>query len=72
MNIMACLEPYYLCTKLWFKHIYLTSIEKKVLTIYTHLSRFCFLGATKVLAPNVWANENSTVDTRSGISNSGP
>ena len=41
----------------WFKHIYFTSIEKQVLTTYTNLSRFCFLGTTPVLAPNVWANE---------------
>ena len=42
---------------LTFKHIYFTSIEKQVLTTYTNLSRFCFLGTTPVLAPNVWANE---------------
>ena len=42
-----------------FKHIYFTSIEKQVLTTYTNLSRFCFLGTTPVLAPNVWANEKS-------------
>ena len=40
-----------------FKHIYSTSIEKQVLTTYTNLSRFCFLGTTPVLTPNVWANE---------------
>ena len=40
-----------------FKHIYFTSIEKQVLTTYTNLSRFCFLGTTPVLAPNVWSNE---------------
>ena len=40
-----------------FKQIYFTSIEKQVLTTYTNLSRFCFLGTTPVLAPNVWANE---------------
>ena len=41
-----------------FKHIYFTSIEEKqVLTTYTNLSRFCFLGTTPVLAPNVWAND---------------
>ena len=34
-----------------------------VLTTYTYLSRFCFLGTTPVLAPNVWANEN-TNETR--------
>ena len=32
-------------------------MEKQVLTTYTNLSRFCFLGTTPVLAPNVWANE---------------
>ena len=42
-----------------FKHIYFTSIEKQVLTTYFNLSRFCFLGTTPVLAPNVWANEKS-------------
>ena len=42
-----------------FKHIYFTSIEKQVLTTSTNLSRFCFLGTTPVLAPNVWANEKS-------------
>ena len=42
-----------------FKHIYFTSTEKQVLTTYTDLSRFCFLGTTPVLAPNVWANEKS-------------
>ena len=42
-----------------FKHIYFTSIEKQVLTTYTNLSRFCFLGSTPVLAPNVWADEKS-------------
>ena len=41
----------------WFKHIYFTSIEKQVLTTYTNLSGFCFLGTAPVLAPNVWANE---------------
>ena len=40
-----------------FKHIYFTSIEKQVLTTYTNLSPFCFLGTAPVLAPNVWANE---------------
>ena len=40
-----------------FKHVYFTSIEKKVRTTYTNLSRFCFLGTTPVLAPNMWANE---------------
>ena len=48
------------------------SIEKQVLTIYTNLSRFCFLRATTVLAPHVWANENPKVDTCSRESNSGP
>ena len=42
-----------------FKHIYFTSIKKQVLITYTNLSRFCFLGTTPVLAPNVWANEKS-------------
>ena len=36
---------------------YFTSIEKQVLTTYTNLFRFCFLGTTPVLAPNVWAIE---------------
>ena len=43
--------------KFKFKHIYFTSIEKQVITAYTNLSQFCFLGTTPVLAPNVWANE---------------
>ena len=55
-----------------FKHIYFTSTEKQVLTTFTSLSRFCFLGTTPVLAPNVWANEKSHVETRSRDSNSGP
>ena len=69
------LKPAMLPTELWgfaleivvsqfskhckFKHIYFTSIEKQVLTTYTNLSRFCFLGTTPALAPNVWANEKS-------------
>ena len=44
------------------KHVYFTSIEKQVLTIYTNLSRFCLLGTTPTLAPNVLANENPKVD----------
>ena len=40
-----------------FKHIYFASIEKQVLTTYTNLSPFCFLGTISVLVPNVWANE---------------
>ena len=51
------------------KHIYFTSSEKLVLTTYTNLSRFCFLGTT-ILAPNVCANEYPKVDTRSWESNS--
>ena len=47
------------CFILLFKHIYFTSIEKQVLTTYTNLSLFCFLGTTPVLAPNVWTNEKS-------------
>ena len=50
-----------------FKHIYFTSTEKQVLTTFTNLSRFCFLGTTPVLAPNVWANEKSHVETRSRL-----
>ena len=38
-------------------NIYFASIEKQVLTFYTNLSRFWFLGTTPVLALNVWANE---------------
>ena len=62
-------------TNVKFKDIYFTSIEKQALTIYTNLSlsRFCFLGTTPVLPPNMWANEKiSKVDTRSRESNSGP
>ena len=56
-----------------FKHIYFKLIEKQVLTTYSNLSRFCFLGTTPVLAPNVWANEkNPKVDNRSRKFNSGP
>ena len=40
--------------------------------MYIDLSRFCFLGTTPVLAPNVWANENPKVDTRFWESNTGP
>ena len=54
-----------------FKHIHLTSIQKQVLTTYTNLSRFFFLGTTPVLAPNVWADENPKVVNRSRESNSG-
>ena len=54
------------------KDNYFTSIEKQVLTTYTNLSRFCSLGTTPVLAPNMWANENPKLDTRSWESNSGP
>ena len=46
-----------------------TSIEKQVLKTYTNL---CFLGNTPVLTPNVWANQNPKVVTRSRESNSGP
>ena len=52
--------------------MYFTSIEKQVLTAYSNLSRFCFLGTTPVLAPNVWAYEIPKVDTCSRESNSGP
>ena len=50
-----------------FKHIYFTSIEKQVLTTYTNLSRFCFLGTTPVLALNVWANVGWLVRVRVGV-----
>ena len=56
----------------FFKHIHFTSIEKQVLTIYTNLSRFCFLGFKPVLTPNMWANENPKIDTHSRESNTGP
>ena len=53
-----------------------TTIKKQVRTTYTctNLSRFCFLGTTPVLEPNVtvWANENPKVDTRCRKSNSAP
>ena len=42
--------------KFKFKHNFFTSIEKQVFTTYTNFSRFCFLGTTPVLAPNLWAN----------------
>ena len=48
---------FFLKSFLQFKLIYFTSIQKQVLTTYTNLSRFCFLGTTPVLAPKVWANE---------------
>ena len=54
-----------------FKHIYFTSIEKQVLTTYTNPSRFCFLGTTPVLAPNVGPMKNPKVETRSWDSNLG-
>ena len=48
-------------------------MEKQVLTTYTNLFRFSFLGTTPVLAPKVWANEkNPKVDIRSRESNLGP
>ena len=53
-------------------NIYFTSIQKQVLTTYTNLSRFCFLGTIPVLVPNVWANENPKVDTRFRESNPEP
>ena len=64
-NILCGLLKYILRTvktkirflKFKFKHIYFTSIEKQVLTTFTNLFRFCFLGTTPVLAPNAWANE---------------
>ena len=37
--------------------ISLTIFILQVLTTYTNLSRFCFLGTAPVLARNVWANE---------------
>ena len=43
-----------------------------VFTTYTNLFGTCFLETTPVLAPNVWANENPKVDTRSWESNLGP
>ena len=43
----------------WVKHIYFTLTEKQVLSTYNNLSRFCFLGTTPELMPNVWANEKS-------------
>ena len=49
-----------------------TSTEKHVHTAWASLSRFCFLGPTPVLAPNVLANENPKVDTCSRESNSRP
>ena len=55
-----------------FKHTCFTSIKKQVLTSYTNLSRFCFLGTTPDLEPNVRANENIKVDIPSRESNSGP
>ena len=55
-----------------FVFIYFTLIEKQILTTYANLSRFCFLETTPVPAPNVWANENPKVDTRSWYSNQVP
>ena len=52
--------------------MYFTSIQIQVLTTYTNFSRFCFLGTTPLLAPNVWATENPKVDTHSRESNLGP
>ena len=56
----------------YFKHIYFTSNEKQVLEIYTNLSRFCFLGTTPVLKPNMWTNENLKVNASTRESNFGP
>ena len=53
------------------KHLYFTSIEKQVLSTYTYLSRFCFLGPTPVLGPNMWVNKNPQVNTSSQESNLG-
>ena len=39
------------------KPIYFTSIEKQVLTTYTNLFRYCFVGTTLVLAPNMLADK---------------
>ena len=55
-----------------YKHIYFTSTEKQVFTIYTNVSRFCVLGSTPGLAQNVWAYENPKDNTSSWGSNSGP
>ena len=54
------------------KHIYFTSIEKQVLTTYTNFFRFYSVGTTPVFMPNMWAIENTIVDTASRESNSGP
>ena len=54
------------------KRIYFTSIEKQVLTTYTNFFRFYSVRTTPVFMPNMWANENTIVDTRSKGSNSGP
>ena len=58
-----------LAVKVAFKLIYFISIEKQVLTTFTNLSLFCFLGTTTLLAHNMWANENPKVDTHSWESN---
>ena len=42
------------------KHIlFLHGLKKQVRTTRANFSRFCCLETTPVLAPNVWANENS-------------
>ena len=39
------------------------SIEKQVLTTYTNLCLFYFLGTTPALSLNMWVNENPNIDT---------
>ena len=56
----------------WLNIYILHRLRNKFLQLNTNLSRFCFLGTTPVLAPNVWAIENPKIDTRSKESNSGP
>ena len=44
------------CIRRLFKHLFSHRLRNKFLQ-FILISRFCFLGTTPVLAPNVWANE---------------
>ena len=57
MHIWNFIVPNFSKLSYKFNHIYFTWIKKQVLTTYTNLFRFCFLGTTPVLAQNVSANE---------------
>ena len=58
---MITQTDFYLVKCLWMEfclNIFILHwLRNKFLTTYSNLSRFCFLGTTPVLVPNVWANE---------------